>query len=443
MSESDPVFRRLQLAGWRQFAFIDIRFHSNLTVLTGANGVGKSTILNILAAQLGVDRPYLSVPKRDEDGGFFYWIGRLASPQWWGGILSGWSKKPKNVVGEISYSDGTVSDLKVPDSVKASYQLDFKPARRINGFAIGSHRPLPAYQPIPHLPLRGIEPEEAYASFLGEAVASYIGEHPDDIYSRKPKRSLIFEIKSALAAWAAFGEGNSVFQANLRQKKAYSGFVEALRKILPSDLGFIDLSIRPPDVVMVTKSGEFLIDAASGGIATLIELTALIYGCSIRREMYGKRFVVTIDEPENHLHPSLQRTLFIKLINAFPQVQFVVATHSPFIVSALKESNVYVLRFENIDNAIDITETSRVVSVQLDYINRAGTATEILRDVLGVQTTLPQWVEADLNRIVSKFETRQIDESTLAQLKDELKSAGLGELFPEALIGLTRATQRP
>src|ERR1700684_3254096 len=47
---------------------------------------------------------------------------------------------------------------------------------------------------------------------------------------------------------------------------------------------------------------------------------------------------------ENHLHPSLQRSLFVKLVEAFPLTQFIIATHSPFIVSGLKDSNVYVLR---------------------------------------------------------------------------------------------------
>ncbi|MFL1399228.1 AAA family ATPase, partial [Acinetobacter baumannii] len=43
-------------------------------------------------------------------------------------------------------------------------------------------------------------------------------------------------------------------------------------------------------------------------------------------------FVVTIDEPENHLHPSMQRSLLNDFVKAFPKAQFIVVTHSPFIV---------------------------------------------------------------------------------------------------------------
>src|SRR4029077_13184957 len=99
----------------------------------------------------------------------------------------------------------------------------------------------------------------------------------------------------------------SILQSDPIQKEAYEGFIEMLRKVLPSTLGFENLAIRPPDIVLVTKSGEFLIDAASGGITTLIETGALIYATSIRPDLKDKRFVVVYDEPENHLHPQLQR----------------------------------------------------------------------------------------------------------------------------------------
>ncbi|MGQ0518664.1 AAA family ATPase, partial [Bacillus sp. D-CC] len=57
-------------------------------------------------------------------------------------------------------------------------------------------------------------------------------------------------------------------------------------------------------------------------------------------------FVVTIDEPENHLHPSMQRSLLNDFVKAFPKAQFIVVTHSPFIVSSIRESNVYALKHE-------------------------------------------------------------------------------------------------
>jgi energy-coupling factor transporter ATP-binding protein EcfA2 len=423
------IFKRLQLTGWRQFASVEINFHDHLTVLTGANGSGKSTLLNILARHVGTERPYLSIPKRDEQGVISYLSGRLIWSNLWEAMLGTWKWAPENQVGEIQYSDLNSSPLLVPKAVGSEYQIEIPGQQGLFGLAIGSHRLMPNYQRLPHLPFEGILPENAFGTFQSEANSRYRGE--------QSSRSLMFQIKQAISAWAVFGEGNSVLQSNIGQKEAYEGFIEILKKVLPESLGFTDLAIRPPDVLLVTKSGEFLIDAASGGITTLIEMAALIYGCSIRSDVKGKRFVVVCDEPENHLHPELQRSLFQKLTGAFPTVQFIAATHSPFIVSSLKESNVYVLRYENVKD-VQPTEQSRVVSQKLDYTNRAGTASEILREVLGLPSTFPQWVENDLNRIVAKYQADTLDANKIEQMKRELNDAGLSELFPEALSGLAR-----
>jgi energy-coupling factor transporter ATP-binding protein EcfA2 len=423
------TFKRLQLKGWRQFATVDIDFHERLTVLTGANGAGKSTLLNILSRHVGSERPLHGVPKKGRDGVITHLSGRLATLGWWTRLFGPWQWKD-NQVGEIEYSSGAVAALSVPASVSAVYSLQVPNQQQVFGITIGSHGLLAPYQQVPYIPFQGVPPDQAFGMFHNEAAQRYLGQSQNH-------SSLIFQLKQALAAWAAIGEGNSILQANAAQRDAYRGFVLMLRKLLPPSLGFMDIDIRPPDILLVTKSGEFLIDAASGGLTTLIEIGALIYACTLRPETKDKRFVVVYDEPENHLHPQLQRTLFQRLVDTFPNAQFVVATHSPFIVSSLKESNVYVLRYENTGDE-EPTEQSRIVSQKLDYVNRAGNASEILREALGLPNTLPLWVEDDLQRIVRTYEGRELTPATLDELKESLRSAGLGELFPEALVGLAR-----
>jgi len=43
------AFQKLTISGWQQFQDIEVDFHDRLTILTGANGSGKTTILNLLA----------------------------------------------------------------------------------------------------------------------------------------------------------------------------------------------------------------------------------------------------------------------------------------------------------------------------------------------------------------------------------------------------------
>ena len=60
---------------------------------------------------------------------------------------------------------------------------------------------------------------------------------------------------------------------------------------------------------------------------------------------YAENFIVTLDEPENHLHPEMQQQFLPSFLQAFPQAQFVVGTHSPLIVNSEPNSNVYMLDY--------------------------------------------------------------------------------------------------
>ena len=56
---------------------------------------------------------------------------------------------------------------------------------------------------------------------------------------------------------------------------------------------------------------------------------------------YEKSAIVMIDEIETHLHVELQKRVLPFLAQMFPNVQFIVATHSPFVMTSLKNAIVY------------------------------------------------------------------------------------------------------
>lgn len=65
-------------------------------------------------------------------------------------------------------------------------------------------------------------------------------------------------------------------------------------------------------------------------------------------------FIILIDEPESHLHIALQRTILPYLAECFKNAQFIVATHSPFVVTSL--SNATLFNMENRERLIvDLT----------------------------------------------------------------------------------------
>ena len=53
--------------------------------------------------------------------------------------------------------------------------------------------------------------------------------------------------------------------------------------------------------------------------------------------------IVLIDEIEQHLHPGWQRTIIPNLRRTFPNIQFILTTHSPQVLSTLKKENVFIL----------------------------------------------------------------------------------------------------
>ncbi len=246
-----------------------------------------------------------------------------------------------------------------------------------------------------------------------------------------------------LIQMSIFGHGNSTMEPVPELVALFGEFEAILKKVLPRSLGFNRLIIRSPEVLLSTNSGDFLIDAASGGVIKLFEVAWQLYFFS----KSVAEFVITFDEPENHLHPSMQKSFLPSILEAFPGCQIIVVTHSPFIISAMRDSSVYVLRYADTellstdaddDKSVLGLMGSRVIAERLDTVNKAGTASEILRDVLGITTTIPDWAEDRVNSIVAEYRGRSLDENALRQLYNQFEEEGLISSYPVAVSALTR-----
>jgi len=101
-------------------------------------------------------------------------------------------------------------------------------------------------------------------------------------------------------------------------------------------------SIMMEDLVGAQKS-RLLWNELSDGYRNIIAIAAdLAYRCYTLNPHLGivaankAEGVILIDEIDLHLHPSWQKTVVNSFKNAFPNLQFITTTHSPFIIQSLK-----------------------------------------------------------------------------------------------------------
>ncbi|OEE52165.1 hypothetical protein CSB62_05250 [Vibrio splendidus] len=120
--------------------------------------------------------------------------------------------------------------------------------------------------------------------------------------------------------------------------------------------------------------------------------------------------IVLIDEVETHLHVALQREILPFLTAMFPNIQFIVTTHSPFVLQSVDDALIYDLESnQSIDQAEELWKYS--YEALIDGYFEVDKFSGILRDKILKYKELTSGQELD-----------RVEKKELRQLKKELES---------------------
>jgi len=388
---------KLSLSNYRGVQSLSIDFDEKLNVFFGINGAGKSTILDAIAIMLswGANRIQRS--------------GTSGRPILESDITKG---KPSCSIEICCSYEGQSIEWKLSKSRKVRGQPeDPTNLKDLNDFTKkmqaqiatkgedNTALPLFVYYPVNRsvldIPLR-IKGKHTFDIFAAYDRALTSGADFRTFFEWFREREDL-ENENRRHAESLFEKGGPAFP-----DPQLEAVRNALKMVLPE---FANLSVRRHPLRMeVQKDGETLkVDQLSDGEKCLIAMIGdlarrMAIANPIRENPLEGEGIVLIDEIDLHLHPKWQRMIVPKILEVFPNCQFVISTHSPHVLTHMKQGSLYLL--EHTDSGI---KAERITEAYGKTVDR------VLEDLMGLETTRPDEISAALRDIYEEIDRSNIE----------------------------------
>ena len=413
----------LELQNFKGFESCNLNIDGKSTVIFGINGTGKSSILAAIN--------YLC----------WNWLYRLNQAQG-----TAFKSLDSSLV-HTGTSTLEISGEFIFDSETYLLKKEYTKARPGKGTAVANHKKL-------------------YDAFIDQFIATY-GDDEENIpifVHYGTNRSVLgvklrIRNKHQFSKWTAL---ERVTENNLDYKTFFEWFrnqedyeAEVIRE--QQDFNYQDRSLqcvreavqamipefgnlkvkRNPLRLSVTKNDvEYSIDQLSDGE----KCTLALMGDLARRLALANQKatnplegegIVLIDEIELHMHPSWQRKVLPVLNRTFPNVQFIITTHSPQVLGEVDEKYKIFMLSEDIQHKITIRTVDRMDGFDSNYILEEHMGTKSINPIF--QTLLDDTISAiELNhfeeaeQLISKVrEIVGLNNSIVVELEGCLKRGRL------------------
>jgi predicted ATP-binding protein involved in virulence len=359
--------QKLKLSNFRGFRSFEITFDPAFTVLLGGNMAGKTAVLDGAAAALSaLLEKFSNVASRTiRDHEVHQVVAEL------GGVPDLRPQFP--VAAEAHITAGRIEQTTLSARSSPPQHEDIAPfvVHELLGYRV-THGPVFTLE-SKYLPV--IAQYGTHRTWSQEWP-----QEPHGVGSRFDAYADCFEIESTyprLAGWMK--------KQTLVQLQRGSGYVQpqlsAVEAAVRSCIGGIArvwFDIQYDEVRLQRTAGDIQsFTMLSDGVRNMLAMVSdIAWRAAVLNPEHGAEAhlhttgIVLIDEIDLHLHPAWQRRVIADLHRTFPQIQFIVTTHSPQIVASVKRSQIRML------------DQNRLVADEPHVEGRDTNA--ILEDVFGV-----------------------------------------------------------
>jgi len=358
--------KKIRATNFRLFSEVEIELHPKLNVLIGVNGAGKTTILDIISKML----LFFIKSLRNE---------RLKEKEVIGTIFQNSDIKENTFSVNCSIESMINSCMKDLSEESIIEQEDFSFSGLIEETFIPSELNWNSSfekdnfkgidfsnETLLDLLIRVIQKQIQTNQIVRLPILLYINSdtnfneaHSTNDFISKPTilNGYDFSMDNTNGDFDFFEKWfkwQEMIEIQTKSNNGYNHVSHAICSIL-SDGNHLFKNIKtnwldnPVGELVIEKNNETIkINQLSSGEKRVMEIAARIaYKLAIanpgKSNVLEGSGVVLIDEIDLHLHPQWQRKIIPQLQKTFPNIQFVVTTHSPLVIQNVEKENVKIL----------------------------------------------------------------------------------------------------
>lgn len=163
------------------------------------------------------------------------------------------------------------------------------------------------------------------------------------VYSFKDKPSKdLGKYLVNLKSTQAFAQAKNDLKRASEIQEWFTRFESILRKIYQDNSLILDFDIDTFQFSIIIDGREpFAFNTMSMGYAAVFDIISDLIMRMESQHRYDLEGIVLIDEIETHLHVELQKQIVPILTELFPNIQFIMTTHSPFILNSAENTVIY------------------------------------------------------------------------------------------------------